>query len=226
MTFNLGAPPGFKGFDEQRPVTVYHRNLPHWRQDGATYFVTFCLADALPREKLRQLQAMREDWCRKRTPASGEADWLEYAKQTFRNAEKWMDRGYGRCSFRDPFNAAELSRAILHFHEARYEVGCFAILGNHCHLTMRPFQSVKLEKELGSIKSRTARFVNQQAEQSGPVWQQECYDRIIRDEEHLWRVVQYIGANPRKAGLKPDEWIRWMNPHWIAAGWNFRDPTP
>ena len=29
-------------------MRVYERNLPHWRQEGGTYFVTFRLADSLP----------------------------------------------------------------------------------------------------------------------------------------------------------------------------------
>ena len=48
MTFNLDPPPGFRGLDPHRPVKIYTRNLPHWRQAGASYFVTFHLADALP----------------------------------------------------------------------------------------------------------------------------------------------------------------------------------
>jgi hypothetical protein len=29
--------PDFVPFDEERAVRIYRRNLPHWRQDGATY---------------------------------------------------------------------------------------------------------------------------------------------------------------------------------------------
>ena len=46
-TWNRAAPPGFQGLRTDIPVTVYYRHLPHWRQDGATYFVTFRLADSL-----------------------------------------------------------------------------------------------------------------------------------------------------------------------------------
>ena len=56
---------------------------------------------------------------------------------------------------------------------------------------------------------------------SGELWQQECYDRIVRDEEQLYRVVQYIGRNPYKAKTPRSKWFRWMNPKWIATGWNF-----
>ena len=34
----------------QRAVIQTRRRLPHWEQQGATYFVTFRLADAVPAE--------------------------------------------------------------------------------------------------------------------------------------------------------------------------------
>ncbi len=40
--------------------TCHH--LPHWEQDGTTCFVTFRLADSLPKEKLAQLREERDVW--------------------------------------------------------------------------------------------------------------------------------------------------------------------
>ena len=57
----------------------------------------------------------------------------------------------------------------------------------------------------------------------GSLWQQESFDRIVRDEEHLWRVIQYIGRNPAKAGLPRTQWNRWIDPNWEALGWRFVD---
>ena len=58
---------------------------------------------------------------------------------------------------------------------------------------------------------------------TGPLWTQESYDRIIRDEEHLYRVLQYIGNNPAKAGLPEPQWQRWIDPEWEKVGWKFDD---
>jgi len=250
MTFNLDPPPGFRGLDSQRSVSIYTRNLPHWRQTGATYFVTFHLADALPAAKRNELASMRREWeHRNRTAVAwapgpcalphgpgahatshhaadrqrNEAAWTEYAKTVFRKVERWMDAGHGKCWFRQPQYAAELRRTILHFHEKRYEVGCFVIMANHCHLAIRPFDDCELEEEVGAMKSAVANLVNKQEGRQGPLWQQESYDRIIRDEEHLYRVVQYIGTNPRLAGIARDAWDRWIHPKWQALGWDFRD---
>src|SRR6516165_10187995 len=68
--WNLPAPPGFQGLHPDKPVTVYQRHLPHWRQEGATYFVTFRLADSLPQYKLDELAALKEE-SERRHPGGG-----------------------------------------------------------------------------------------------------------------------------------------------------------
>jgi REP element-mobilizing transposase RayT len=224
MTFNLDAPPGFRGFDPLQPLTIYTRNLPHWRQAGATYFVTFHLADALPLAKRNELASMRREWGLQNPAPRDETTWLEYAKTAFRMVERWIDAGEGDCWFRQPRYADELRRAILHYHQQRYEIGAMVIMANHCHLTIRPFDGFALEGEIGSIKRIVAAYIHRQEHREGQLWQQESYDRIIRDEEHLYRVVQYIGANPHRANIPRNAWNRWINPQWQSLGWTFHDP--
>jgi putative transposase len=60
--WNLAAPPGFQGLREDKDLTIYIRHLPHWRQEGATYFATFRLGDSLPQSKLRELTDWRKEW--------------------------------------------------------------------------------------------------------------------------------------------------------------------
>jgi REP element-mobilizing transposase RayT len=221
VTFNLPPPPDFRGLDPDRPVRRYERHLPHWRQDGATYFVTFHLADALPADKRRELELLRREWEHKHPPPRDEATWTAYARTVFREVERVMDAGPGKCWFSQSVYAQELHHSILHFHGERYEVGCFVVMANHCHLIMRPFDGFDLEKELGAIKRTTSRFINAHEALSGALWQEESYDSIIRDEEHLYRIVQYIGRNSYKAGIPREQWHRWMNPTWVDAGWDF-----
>jgi len=223
MTFNLAPPPNFRGLDPDRPIRRYQRHLPHWRQDGATYFVTFNLADALPANKIHELESIRREWEHRFPPPRDEATWTEYARTVFQFAEKEMDAGSGDCWFSQDEYSDDLHQALLRFHDGRYELGCYAIMANHCHLTMRPFDGFDLEKELGAIKRTTSRAINQREKLSGELWQQECYDRIIRDEEHLYRVVQYVGRNPFQAGIPRERWRRWINPAWVEAGWNFEE---
>ncbi len=91
----------------------------------------------------------------------------------------------------------------------------------HCHLVIRPFEGHDLEDVIGGMKSVTARHITAELQQSGDLWQQESYDRIIRDLDHLHRVIQYIGRNPAQAGLPRSAWLRWIDPTWQVAGWDF-----
>jgi hypothetical protein len=49
----------------------------------------------------------------------------------------------------------------------------------------------------------------------------ESYDSIVRDPEHLWRCLQYIGNNPGKAKLPSDHYDKWVCPDWVKLGWGF-----
>jgi REP element-mobilizing transposase RayT len=219
--FNLPPPPNFAGLDPHVPATVYYRNLPHWRQEGATYFATFRLDDALPQEKLRQLQGLRKEWEATHPPPRAAKDWEEYAREVTSRAERWLDEGHGACYFRKPECARLLADSLLHFQDQRYFLSCYVVMPNHCHLVIRPHPEHALEHILQVCKGYVARQINLAVGREGTLWQEESYDRIIRDEEHLYRVVQYIGRNPARAGLPRDCWVRWIHPTWQQAGWDF-----
>ena len=42
----------------------------------------------------------------------------------------------------------------------------------------------------------------------GKFWQEDYWDRYVRDEEHLQKIIHYIEWNPVKAGLvkSPEQW--------------------
>ena len=96
--FNLSPPPNFRGVQSDIPITMYRRHLPHWRQWGATYFVTFRLADSLPQEKLQQLKRWRDPWEREHPPPRSEEDWDQFAREITRRTEAWMDEGTASVS--------------------------------------------------------------------------------------------------------------------------------
>jgi putative transposase len=223
-TFHLAPPPHFRGIEPNKPISVYFRHMPHWRQDGATYFVTFRLGDSLPHEKLEYLKRLREEWDRV-SPALRTQELNEqFSKNHFRQMELSLDEGHGACHFQNQAFAEVLRSGLLQFHGERYFLGCWAIMPNHCHLVIRPHDGLALEKLLQSLKGAVARTCNQLLSTAGKLWQDESYDRIVRDEEHLWRIIQYIGRNPSKAGLAKVSWRRWINPDWQAAGWSFVEP--
>jgi len=107
------------------------------------------------------------------------------------------------------------------FDSVRHETGAFVVMPNHVHVIWRPFEEFSLEQVLHSIKRESSRKINQRAGNSGKLWQEESHDRIVRDAEHLWKCLQYIGRNPSKAGLGEGEDMRWVSLTWKEHGWDF-----
>jgi len=226
--WNLPPPPGFQGLHPDKPVTMYERNLPHWRQAGATYFVTFRLGDSLPQGKLRELERFRIEWERNHPPPRDSEALDELAREMFRQIERWLDQGYGQCELKQPALADFITNAMHHFDGSRYELGAYVVMPNHVHLIVRPADAKEdaLELILKSWKQFSARKINAATRSRGTLWQQESFDRIIRDEDHLYRTLQYIGRNPDKAGLRRESCPRWVRPEWELLGWRFEDPRP
>lgn len=230
-TWNLDPPPGFQGLRDDLPLNFYFRHLPHWRQPGATYFVTFRLADSLPQAKLRELDLLRTELRLRiqntgmrldpRNPANSMVDSIH--RQIVLRVERWLDEGYGDCWLGRPEANQFAADAVRFLDQQQYELGCFVIMPNHVHAVIRPYASddQALAEILHSRKLWIANNVNRLVHRSGTFWQQESFDRIIRDEEHLYRCIQYIGRNPKRAGLTNQECSLWIQPSWTSLGWNF-----
>ena len=221
--WNLPAPPGFQGLREDLPLTMYFRHLPHWRQEGATYFVTFRLADSLPKVKLDELAGIRREWERLHPPPHERQSLEALARQQTERIERWLDEGMGSCLLKEQSASTLLTEAMHHFDGKRYTLGAYVVMPNHCHVILRPLAlgEHELEAIVGSWKQYSAKRINEQRATKGEVWQDESYDRIVRDEEHLYRCLQYIGRNHAKAGLTRDDCPLWIRPEWLALGWRF-----
>jgi len=223
--WNLPPPAGFLGLREDAPLVGYFRHLPHWRQEGATYFVTFRLGDSLPQAKLQELAAWRAEWERQHPHPRSEAIWQDLSREVMRRVEAWLDQGLGSCAIRNHANAATVTDVLHHFDGQRYELGSYVVMPNHVHLLVRPLLGDQhpLEHIIQSWKQFTAKRLNARLGKSGSLWQEESFDRIVRDEEHLYRCIDYIGTNAAKAGLPPTSCPRWIRPAWEACGWKFRN---
>ena len=68
----------FNAFDPSEPIGNLSGNLPHWRQDGATYFVTFRTTDSLPKQKIQQWLAECAEWLNQNPEPHSEAQRQEY----------------------------------------------------------------------------------------------------------------------------------------------------
>ena len=58
------------------------------------------------------------------------------------------------------------------------------------------------------LKSYTANAINKLLDRKGQFWQEEAFDRYIRDQRHFNNTITYIENNPVKARLcnSPEEW--------------------
>jgi putative transposase len=223
--WNLPTPPGFQSLSPEKPITFYMRHLPHWRQEGATYFVTFRQADSFPQEKLQELAALKQEWEKRNPSHCTDEQWQQFAHETMKRTEQWLDQGMGSCRLRHADARKIVTNALHQDDGRRYELGCYVVMPNHVHAIVRPLEdsSDSLEQVLKSWKGIAAMQINRYFGLTGPIWQQESFDRIIRDEEHLNRAIQYIGSNPIKAGLKVETVSRWVRPEWVNLGYRFED---
>ncbi len=77
---------------------------------------------------------------------------------------------------------------------------------NHAHLLVCLFPEARLKKQCYSWKHYSASGINDALGEKGEFWQRESFDHLVRDEQHFERFRRYIAENPKKAGLKEDEY--------------------
>lgn len=91
----------------------------------------------------------------------------------------------------------------LHYrdrHLRHYQLHSYVVMPNHVHLLITPL--VEVSKLMQSLKRFTARAGNRILGLTGqPFWQDESYDRLVRNQTELARITHSIEMNPVKAGL-------------------------
>ncbi len=140
----------------------YRRRLPHWRLEGATYFVTWRL--------IAGLQDLTPD-------------------------ERTL-----------------VANAIRFFDTQRYGVFSYVVMNDHVHVIVRPYAEHLLENITHSWKSFTANRMQRIKGRARSIWQDESFDRIIRDEDEFFEKLHYIMNNPIKRwpDLKDYQWL-WVH---------------
>ena len=167
----------------------YHRRLPHIQKADADVFITFCTGgrEVLP-EAARELvlaHCLREGGI------------IPFAGESVARAPS-------------PANTA-VPRIQLH---------AVVVMPDHIHLLMKPLRDENgwpfpLVDILQCFKSTTAHRVNKLIGKSGPLWEEESFDHVLRSDEWLRDKCGYIRQNPVEAGLVrvPEEypWL-WVSP--------------
>jgi len=101
-----------------------------------------------------------------------------------------------------------VQNSLRHFDAQRYRLFSWVIMPNHVHVLCRQVPGNEVSSIVKSWKSFTAHAINRALSRTGSFWQEDYFDRYIRDQNHVLSVVQYIERNPVTAGLckSPEDW--------------------
>jgi len=161
--------------------------LPHVKREGACYFVTFRLADSLPKEVLLEFEHEKAERLRRLNDFAKRDETIndseeEIARDFGRKMERYLDQGTGACHLRRADIAGLVADAMRHFHESRYLLHEWVVMPNHVHAIIWPMPNYLLSNILKSWKqftSRRAKKILGMGEK--PFWQPESYDHWIRE---------------------------------------------
>jgi putative transposase len=213
---------------------IHRRTLPHWYVPGAAHFITYRLYGSLPVAVIRELKKRKEHLLAKPS-AMPPVDYHTYVnKLMFAAYDQSLDQAPGEHWLRDSRVASMVRGNLYHHDGSKYYLHAFCIMPNHVHVLLtpnpdevsnstsdddtdlgeRPDARSPLSKIMHSLKSYTANQANKFLRRSGAFWQAESYDHWVRDDNEMERILNYIRANPVKAGLvsKHEDWF-WSSCH-------------
>ena len=180
----------------------FHRqNLPHLYLSEGIYFITFRLADSIPSDKVAEVKQANDK----------DIDDKKF-ERLLRKYDKILDSGlYGNKHLVNP-KIAEICKYSLHYPDGKdYKLICYCIMPNHIHLVFELTNKDRdISKIMQSIKRTSARECNKILNRNGKFWQDESYDRLVRDEKELYSIIKYILMNPVSVGLV-ENWSDWKN---------------
>ncbi|MFZ2493234.1 MAG: transposase [Thermoanaerobaculia bacterium] len=189
--------------------------MPHWDCDPGIYAITFNLFDAVPADRLTRLRHEAELQRERIRAARGRPSFAEEAaieRALRRKIFDLMDQGHGSSFMMDP----EIARLVVQDITAdAIELFAWCVMPNHVHVVAPSTGPVAVMVK--RWKGRSARDANQYMNRAGQsFWQQDYFDRSIRDPRELRAWMGYVEANPRRAGLR--DWP------WVAVDWERAAP--
>jgi len=123
-----------------------------------------------------------------------------------------------RLQHRDTLSPAErdiVLQACRHGDGSKIDLHAALVMPDHVHLLftprqVRPGEWVSLSEITLSIKRQSAREINMLRGQTGQVWLDESFDRIMRNHTEYEETWAYIANNPNKEGLDKEGPYRWF----------------
>jgi putative transposase len=93
---------------------------------------------------------------------------------------------------------------IVNGSEKFYDLYAAVVMNNHVHVILKPINGYTLTRITKGIKGVSANQINKSRNSTGSIWQDESFDRIIRDADEFDEKLLYMYNNPIKAGLTED----------------------
>jgi REP element-mobilizing transposase RayT len=126
------------------------------------------------------------------------------------------------CGCLDPLPEAVrgiVLRHCLHDQGTKAAFHAVVVMPNHVHLLLTPLRDLEgnlysLVEIMQAIKGASAHSLNRALGRSGPVWQEESFDHVLRGDESFEEKLEYIRQNPVRRLLvtRPEDY-RWL---WVG----------
>jgi putative transposase len=90
---------------------------------------------------------------------------------------------------------------------SKFDLHTAVVMPDHAHLfLLSPLRDADgwnftLPDTMHAIKGVSARKINVRLDRSGPVWQEEFFDHVLRSNDGVAEKMNYICRNPVRAGL-------------------------
>jgi putative transposase len=205
----------------------YRRNLPHVLPQGETFFITTCLNGSIPKEIISQYQEESQSiQNRIRLEFHNDIDRCNIEisntkKRHFGKIDKYLDNYDGGFHWLKQPEIAQIVMDAFQFQNGKsYDLLAFTVMSNHFHLLFDTANyGVHPTNIMSPIKRFTARQSNILLNRTGiPFWQEESHDRFVRDDNELFRIINYILQNPVKANIV-ERWqdypYTWLNEKYL-----------
>lgn len=195
----------------------YRRNLPHYQPPQGEFFITFRLANSLPKVVTSKLSKEYHELNKVKSDQESISNKVQ-KKKYFARFDGILDQSnHGDNWLQNDQIAKIVSDKIHSFDNRKYLLICFCIMPNHVHLLFKLNKRDKYRSTdsqypvtniLKLIKGSTAYQANKLLNKTGSFWQNESYDHLVRDDEERENIIRYILSNSVKAKLV-DSWKDW-----------------
>ena len=107
-----------------------------------------------------------------------------------------------RSVFASPHAARLLLQVISEVRrETHFKLLAFVVMPDHIHLVIAIPPGLALGRIMRLIKGRFSNRYNRISRGRGSLWQERYHERALRSERELVAAIEYVHANPIKAGL-------------------------